>query len=133
MANFKLEIVTPDGQVFAGDVEHVRAPGVEGSFGVLSGHTPFLTPLDTGKIEIRQEGKDKIYATSGGIADVFSGGMMILAETAELADKIDVERAKQAEERAQRRLVEVSQTVDMARARAALHRAQNRLKIAGLS
>ncbi|MDP8205635.1 MAG: F0F1 ATP synthase subunit epsilon [Candidatus Electryonea clarkiae] len=132
MAVFKLEIVTPDGLVFDGEVEHVGAPGVQGSFGVLSGHTPFLTPLSTGEISVRVDGKDRIYATSGGLADVNSGGMVILAETAENAENIDVERAKNSQERARRLIIEAGQEVDSTRAKASLHRAQNRLRIANI-
>ena len=127
---FRLEIVTPDGMVFEGDVQHVRAPGVEGSFGVLPNHTPFITPLAVGKIEVRNsEGKELLFATSGGLADVHSAGFTLIAETAELAEKIDLERAKAAKERAERRIVDAGQETDLIRARAAMMRASNRLTI----
>ena len=130
MPTFKLEITTPDGVVFKGDVEHVRAPGMMGSFGVLYSHTPFITPLTLGKIEIRTPDGERIYATSGGLADVRANTYLILAETAEEVGDIDIERAKEALERARKRLHDPSETIDHARARAAFMRATNRLKIA---
>ncbi len=132
MPTFKLEIVTPEGLIFEGDVEHVRAPGVKGSFGVLAGHTPFITPLDVGEIDVRSEGKEMVYATSGGLADVQAGKYLILAETVELAGDIDVERAKSSRERALKLIEErkKDKEIDLERARASVKRAENRMRIA---
>lgn len=132
MSTMKLEIVTPGGLVFEGDVEHVRAPGVEGSFGVLPGHTPFITPMEVGVIEVRAAGGEmKLYASSGGLADVGPEVVMLMAETAELSDKIDVERAKAAAARARKRIEDMgTEGTDLYRARQALARAENRMNIA---
>ncbi|MBD3167239.1 ATP synthase F1 subunit epsilon [bacterium] len=79
---FPLEIVTPLGLVFEGEVEHVRAPGALGSFGILANHTPFITPMTEGEIIVRSAGGEQTYLTSGGLADVSGGKVLILAEDA---------------------------------------------------
>ncbi len=127
---FKLEILTPSRTVFSGDVTYVRAPGIEGSFGVLKNHIPFLTALDIGEIEVETEGKRRFFATSGGFVEVLDNVVSILAETAEASDEIDVERARRARERAEKRLAQHSAEINLARARAALMRATIRLKVA---
>ncbi len=127
---FTLDIVTPRGVVFQGEVEHVRAPGVQGSFGVLDGHTPFITPLEIGEIDVRAEGGDeKIFATSGGIADVSPGKFLLLVETAEDASEIDLERAESAQQRAVERLMDITPE-EAEKFRLAKLRAENRLRIA---
>jgi F-type H+-transporting ATPase subunit epsilon len=91
---FKLEIVTPDGRTFDGDVESCVLPGREGSFGVLPGHAPFMTVLGPGEAKFISGGKTEYLALSGGFAQVDPSQVTVLAETAELAGQIDVERAK---------------------------------------
>ena len=78
---FHLEVVTPQGKVFAGPVEHLRAPGIEGSFGVLPGHTPFMTPLQIGLVELTEEGRVRRMAISGGFIGTvcFSAPRKLLA------------------------------------------------------
>jgi F-type H+-transporting ATPase subunit epsilon len=130
---FELEIVTPVRRLWSGTVEHVRAPGSEGGFGVLSGHHPLLTSLGTGALRFREPGsQERTAAISGGFAEVLRDKVTILAETAELPEEIDVARAEAARDRARRRLTRpISPDVDVARAQAALIRALNRLKAAG--
>lgn len=127
---FKLEIVTPHKVVFSDNVTHVRAPGIAGSFGVLANHTPFLTALGVGAIEVEQGKNEIIFATSGGYAEVMHNKMTVLVESAEEASEIDVERAKQARDRALKRLQNKNPDVDLDRAKGALTRALNRLTIA---
>ncbi|MFH0883738.1 MAG: F0F1 ATP synthase subunit epsilon [bacterium] len=129
---FKLEIISPHGIVYTGDAHHVRAPGVEGSFGVLPGHTPFLSPLQIGEIEAELEGKKRLFATSGGFAEVHGDKVVILAETAEEKGQIDVSRAEEAAVRARKRLVDKTPEIDVERVHLALARALNRLRIAGV-
>lgn len=132
MAAFKLEIVTPEKTVYSGQVSHVQAPGSEGSFGVLVGHVPFLTSLQVGMLIFDEEGGAKRkMAVSGGFAQVAANGVTVLAETAESEDRIDVERARAARERAEGRLKNAAEGDDSARAHAALTRAINRLKVSG--
>lgn len=132
MANlFELEIVTPQRVEFNGQVESVTCPGEQGRFQVLHNHAPFLSSLEIGFMNVVDgEGKELIYAVSGGVAQVFHNQMRILADTAERADKIDVARAREAQERAEQRLKTKEEGTDMERARSALMRAINRLKVA---
>lgn len=127
---FQLDIVTPEGLVFSEPVEYLRAPGVEGSFGVLVGHTPFLTPLTIGETAITQNGKERYLAISGGFVEVKPDRTVILAQTAEFAEKIDMERANEAKRRAEERLHDKRTDTDVERAQASLMRAVNRIKIA---
>jgi F-type H+-transporting ATPase subunit epsilon len=134
--NIKLEVVTPEKQVVNDLVQIVMAPGSMGEFGVLSGHTPFMTSLNTGAIHYRDEsGKDQYVFVSGGFAEALPDKVTVLAESAEKMEDIDVDRAKAAVERAEKRLAEdrAKEKVDIARAKAALDRAVVRIRIAGLS
>jgi len=101
---FELNIVTPEGRVYQGRVESIVLPGSEGDFGVLGGHERFLAPLRVGEIEIRDERDQRFAAVSGGFADVSGDQVVVLAETCELAERIDAARAERARERAEREL-----------------------------
>lgn len=124
-----LDIVTPKRNVFSGEVESIVAPGTEGYFQLLQGHTPFLTTLQIGEIRIRKSGKDEYYATSGGFTEVHLNRVSILAETAEAGKEIDLERAAAAKRRAEKLLESREKWVDVDRARLALFRALNRIRI----
>jgi F-type H+-transporting ATPase subunit epsilon len=130
-----LEIVTPEKRVFEGPVDEVTVPGAEGQFGVLKGHTAFLSSLGIGELSFTQGGKKTSYAVNTGFAEVAAGRVNILAETAERSDMIDKERAQKAKERAEARMAKAAreEAVDFMRARASLFRALTRLKIAGKS
>jgi len=128
---FQLDIVTPEGLVFSEAIEHLRAPGSEGSFGVLVGHTPFMTSLNVGEVVVTQNGNERYLATSGGYVEVNPNQTVILAQTAEFAENIDVDRAKSAVDRAKERLAAKPTDLDHERAEAALIRALNRIKVAG--
>lgn len=127
-----LEIVTPRKMVFKGEVTSFSAPGVMGGFQVLYNHAPLLSILQIGEVKfVDQGGREVRYATSGGFVEVKDNHIVLLAETAERADEIDVTRAKAAEERARKRLAEKMKDIDIERAQAALARAMNRLRVAG--
>jgi F-type H+-transporting ATPase subunit epsilon len=127
--NYNLEIITPEKIIFSSPVEHVEAPGHNGYFGVKAGHIPFMTVLKTGKIRA-ESGKDqKLFAISGGFVQITDNTMVILAEAAEDAATIDLERAQRARDRALKRLQEKAENTDIPRAKAALLRALNRLEI----
>jgi F-type H+-transporting ATPase subunit epsilon len=131
--NIKLEVVTPEKAVVSEEAQIVAAPGVLGEFGVLIGHTPFLTPLKTGIIRYTDAaGKERYVFVSGGFAEALPNKITILAESAERRQDIDVARAKAALERAQKRLAEDSAKadIDFVRARAALERALVRIRLA---
>jgi len=124
-----LEILTPFEIICQHKITYLRAPGIDGYFGVMAGHAPFITSLAIGEIKLELENGTKYFATSGGTIEVLPHKVTILAETAEDAHVIDVERAIYAKERAQRRLSEKLEDSDLQRARIALLKSINRLKI----
>lgn len=126
---FPLELVTPERMLFSDQVQMVRAPGVEGSFGVLAHHAPMLTELTTGLIKlILSDGREAFIATSGGFLQVTREKVIILADTAELSEEIDIERARAAAERARQRLAMPGTSGE--EERLALERALNRIRVA---
>jgi F-type H+-transporting ATPase subunit epsilon len=128
---FALEILTPEKTVLATQAVSVSAPGVLGGFQVLVDHAPLISTLEYGRVIVRSvDGTLLTYATSGGFLEVRDNHVKILLDTAERMDEIDVERAKAARERAERRLRERAADVDSSRAEAALQRALNRLRTA---
>jgi F-type H+-transporting ATPase subunit epsilon len=129
----KLEVVTPEKYVVDEEVEIVVAPGVIGEFGVLIGHTPFLTTLKTGTVRYTDaNGKERFVFVSGGFAEALPDKVTVLAESAERRREIDVARAKAAQQRAQDRLAqEKAEDIDFLRAQIALERAISRLNLAG--
>ena len=132
--NIRLEVVTPEKEVVNELAQIVMAPGSLGEFGVLNGHTPFMTSLKTGAIHYRDEkGADCYVFVSGGFAEALPDKVTVLAESAERMEDIDTERAKSALERAEKRLAEdrAKEKIDITRARAALERALVRIKLAG--
>jgi F-type H+-transporting ATPase subunit epsilon len=127
-----LEVVTPDRLVLSTEAEVVVCPGVEGQFGVLVGHIPFLSALDIGEMYYRKGGQTEYLAVSGGFAEVTGTKVTIVAEAAEKGREIDVERAMRAKERAEKRLAAAKTAeIDWARAEAALRRSMVRAKVAG--
>jgi len=130
--NMKLEVVTPEKIVVDEEVQTTIAPGSLGEFGVLVGHTPFLSALDLGTLYYKDmEGQERLVFISGGFAEVLPNKMTVLAESAERRRDIDEERAKAALERAQSRLAEAKKDLDITRAEASMARAIQRLKIIG--
>jgi F-type H+-transporting ATPase subunit epsilon len=131
--NLSLEVVTPDKSVVSDEAQIVVAPGAYGEFGVLPGHTTFLTTLRIGMIRYKdQTGNERIVFVNGGFAEVMLNTVTVLAESAERRRDIDVERARAALKRAEQRLAEASrrEDIDFRRAHAALQRAIARMKIA---
>ena len=129
----KLEVVTPEKYVVDEEVEIAVAPGVLGEFGVLIGHTPFLTTLKTGTVRFTDvNGTERFVFVSGGFAEALPDKVTVLAESAERRSDIDVARANAAQQRAQDRLAqEKAEDIDFLRAKIALERAINRLNLAG--
>ncbi len=130
--NIQLEVVTPEKVVISEEVQIIAAPGVLGEFGVLIGHTPFMTTLKTGTVRYTDAGGTERYLfVSGGFAEALPHKVTILAESAERRRDIDLERATAALERAQKRLAEdrTREYIDFTRARAALERAVQRVKL----
>jgi F-type H+-transporting ATPase subunit epsilon len=127
MSSFHLEIVTPTKISDEGQVEYVRCPGLDGSFGVLSNHRESIFALDVGEIKVTQNGKDHYLATSGGFAEVTKEKVELLLETYERSDEIDTVRAEEALKRAQER--QEAKERYPARNDVSLLRALNRLKV----
>ncbi len=126
----KLEIVTPEKYVVNQDVRIVMAPGTEGEFGILPNHTPFLSSLETGRVHFRDlQDTEHVVFISGGFSEALPDRVTILAETAEMREKIDIDRAKAAYERARARLESSEEGIDKDRAKAALERATARIKL----
>jgi F-type H+-transporting ATPase subunit epsilon len=125
----KLEIVTPYGLVLSEDVNEITASGTEGEFGVLPGHVPFVTTLKIGMLTIKKDNKTEYVFVNSGYAEVLPDKVIILADSAERAEDIDVERAKAAMKRAEERLKQ-AEKIDFARAMAALERATVRIQVA---
>jgi F-type H+-transporting ATPase subunit epsilon len=132
---FHIEIVTPRGMVYQGEVVSATIPGVVSPFQVLYHHAPILTELETGDI-IVVDGANRTYhfATSGGFAEMKNNRLTVIAETVEPAGEIDTDRAERARQRAEQRVRDARVThdaeIDAMRAEAALARAVNRLKVA---
>ncbi|MDQ7031854.1 MAG: F0F1 ATP synthase subunit epsilon [Desulfonauticus sp.] len=124
----KLEIVTPDRMLLSEEVEYVGAPGIEGEFGVLPNHIPFLSALGIGSLYYKQNNKTYYVFVAGGFVEVSKDKVSVLAEIAERAEEIDLERAKQAMERAKRRLQEQADKEAYARAKASLAKAMHRMR-----
>jgi len=127
-----LEVVTPDRLVLSTEADVIVCPGVEGQFGVLYGHIPFLSALNIGEMYYRLGGKTEHLCVSGGFAEVTGTKVTIVAEAAERSCDIDVERVRRAQERAEKRLaVGKTAEIDWTRAEAALRRSIVRAKVAG--
>ena len=129
MAKTRLEIVTAERVVFSDDVEVVVAPGIEGQLGILPHHAPLMTMLEPGELQVRKGGEEFSLAVSGGFLEVRPDRVIVLADTAERAEEIDMARAEEAKRRAQERLSHRTPQVDATRAEAALRRSLARLKV----
>ncbi len=127
--SLNLEIVTPRGVVFQATARHVKLPGSAGEFGLLTGHIPFMTTLQTGVIELDVEtGKPERVAISAGFVEVLPNKVVILAETAETAESIDLTRAEAARKRAEEGLRTSENPIERERFHSAVMRARARIK-----
>jgi len=127
MGIFQLEIVTPIKIFDEGQVEYVRCPGLDGSFGVLANHREAIIAIGVGEIKVTKNGKDHFLATSGGFAEITKEKVELLLESYEQAEEIDTSRAEDALKRADER--KLSEEIDSTRNNASLQRAINRIKV----
>lgn len=125
-----LEFVTPDRAVVQGSVDEIQIPGAEGYLGVLPGHTPLLVGLEVGELWFRQGEQTSYVSVAFGFAEILPDRVTILAQIAERAEDIDVERAKEAERRARERLAATVTDIDFERARISLMKSLIRLQVA---
>lgn len=131
--NIRLEVVTPEKYVVSEEAKIIMAPGTLGEFGVLSGHTPFMSSLKTGAVRYEDaNGSEHFVFVSGGFVEALPDRVTVLADSAERRKDIDLERAKAAQVRAEERLAAetAQEAIDFTRAKAALLRSIERLKIA---
>jgi F-type H+-transporting ATPase subunit epsilon len=134
MKTIKVSVVTPDGPVYESDVEMVSTKAQSGELGILPGHIPMVAPLAIGVVRLKKAGgkEPDLVAVSGGFLEVRPEKVTILAQAAEKAEEIDVERALRAKERAEQRMRDQkAEDTDFRRAELALQRAINRLTVTG--
>ncbi|RLA95273.1 MAG: F0F1 ATP synthase subunit epsilon [Deltaproteobacteria bacterium] len=127
-----LDIVTPEKVIFSDSVDMVTAPGTLGEFGVLPGHADFVTSIEIGEVCIKKGDKSYFVAISGGFAEVMSDKVIILADTAEMSQEIDIKRAEAAKNKAEEKLKTISSEDEEYREIVnALKRAENRIRVSG--
>ena len=125
----ELEVVTPERQVVREETSEVQIPAKNGYLGVLPGHAPLLSQLGIGYLSYIVAGRRKYLSVHGGFVEVLPGRVRVLADVAERAEEIDVERARRAAQRAQDNLINPNIGVDPAVALAALRRAETRIEV----
>ena len=131
MAKMQVELVTAEERKVSGEADFVKAPGIDGELGVLPHHVPLMTPLRTGEVLIRNDGRDEYLAVSGGFLQVLPDKVVILADSAERAEEIDEQRAEEARKRAQEAMARKDTSAEESLAYAqALERAVLRLRVA---
>jgi F-type H+-transporting ATPase subunit epsilon len=125
------DIITQERTVYSEQADYVSLPGTEGIMGILPSHAPLLTALAYGEVMVRKDGDEQYFAIGGGFAEVRPDQVIILADSAESADEIDIERARQARERAEQAMAEgvPGDAVAYAQIEAALRRAQIRVDV----
>ncbi|MBO4523992.1 ATP synthase F1 subunit epsilon [Ruminococcus sp.] len=126
---FHLEIIATDRIFFSGETEHLVVTAIDGLLGIMAGHEPLVTSLPTGELKYLVDGVWKYAAISEGFIQVMPDSSIILADTCELPEEIDIKRAQEARERAEERLRQKQSIKEYYETQAALNRAMNRLKI----
>ncbi|KKB36534.1 F0F1 ATP synthase subunit epsilon [Bacillus thermotolerans] len=130
MKTLKVSIVTPDGPAYESEVEMVSTKAQSGELGILPGHIPMVAPLQIGAVRLNKSaGKPDLVAVTGGFVEVRPDQVTILAQAAEAAENIDIERAQEAKTRAEGRLNDNREDIDRIRAELALKRAINRINV----
>ena len=126
-----LEVVTPEKLVISEEVDEVVLPGIEGEFGVLPGHIPFLTALKVGEMTYRKGETEEHLALSWGYVEVMADAVKVLAETAEKATEIDLNRAELARTEAEKILTAGKEDAEYEQAKVRLEKAVIRSQVAG--
>ncbi len=126
---FHLEIIATDRVFYQGDCQHLVITAVDGLLGILPGHEPMVTTLPTGELKYMVNDSWKYAAISGGFIQVMPDSSIILADSCELPEEIDIKRAEEAKERAEEMLRQKQSIMEYYRTQAALNRAINRLKV----
>lgn len=128
----RCDIVTQERLVFSGEVDYVSLPGTEGVMGILPNHSATLTAVAFGEVMVRQHGEQQFFAIGGGFAEIQPDHVIVLADSAEKADEIDMTRAQQARERAEQMMKEgvPEDPVRYQQIQLALQKAQIRIDVA---
>ena len=126
----QVDIVTPERSLVSDEVTMVTLPGVDGQMGILRGHAPLLSTLDIGEIVLHRGSETEYFAVGGGVVEVRPDKITILADTAEYAEEIDVDRAEAARERARQSLADNPPPQRRVVMEAALRRSALRLRVA---
>ena len=129
-SSLTFELVTPERAIVREAVDEVQIPGAGGYFGVLPGHTPLLATLQVGELWFRQGSERFFVSVTFGFAEVLPDRVTVLAQIAERAEEVDVDRAEAAQQRAQARLDQRAADIDVERARIALLKSLARLRVA---
>ncbi len=131
MAKLRVEVVTGEREVLVeDDVDMVIAPGVAGVLGILPRHAPLVTTLDPGELRIKKGTNEEALAIGGGFLQVGQNLVLILADSAERSEEIDIARAEEARRRAETQLSNPQGAVDPSLAQAAMRRSTVRLRVA---
>ncbi len=130
MAELNLEIVTPDKPIFNEVVESITVPGTMGNFQILKNHAPLISTFDVGVVTVKSGSEPAYFSTSGGTVEVNDNKVLVLADSIEPIEQIDLDRAEKAKERAEEHLKKKKEeNVSEERAAAALKRAINRISV----
>jgi F-type H+-transporting ATPase subunit epsilon len=130
MGVIKFKIITPKGLFYEGEADIINLPLTKGMTGILPSHFPLVSTIEIGELVFRYKGVSRTLAISGGVLHVQKEETLILANSIEFKEDIDLDRAKECEKRARERLEKKDSTLDIKRAEIALRKALNRIKIA---
>ena len=126
---FYLEIIASDRKFFTGECEEMVFPAIDGSRGILPGHEAMITALEAGEMKFKVNGQWKYAAVSEGFVEIMPNNVILLADTVELPEEIDINRANEAKLRAQEKLRQKQSIKEYYQTQASLNRAMNRLKV----
>ena len=129
-STFTLDIVTPERKVFSGNPELAIFPGADGEFGIMPHHAAMVSVLNPGEIKVTIEQKSQYFAISGGFLEVRDNSVTVVADTAEPAAEIDIQRARHSKETAENALLHAGEALSADQAHAQIKRADVRLKVA---
>lgn len=130
MANMtRLKVITPDAKLYDADAELVIVRAIDGDIGVKYNHIPTVIPLGIGALRAKTNGKQQLFAIAGGFMKIGRTEVVIIADSCERPEDIDLSRAEQAKLRAEERIKERSPEIDLDRAEISLRRAINRISI----
>jgi len=131
MNDIYLEIISPSKTVFQGQVSSITVPGSMGNFQILKNHAPLVSTLDIGELKIKIDDKFQYFAISGGTIEITNNKVLILADSVENVDEIDLDRAYKSKQRAEERLAKknIDKEIDFLRAQISLARAMNRINL----